>query len=83
MELKLYSRFGTCHNGYYKDFDGITDMQSCLKQCLTEDDCFYVSFVEGKTCIGYKDTYCKLKIESNTNATPHMTYQKIEKGKRC
>ena len=78
--MYLYGRMGACSNGYYKDFDGLLDLQSCFEQCQAEYLCMYVSFMEG-TCKGYGKIDCKLDL-TDKNAKFHRTYQKIQKGKR-
>ena len=91
-EMQLYARMGVCSNGYYKSFDGFTDLTSCLHKCLAEGECLYVSFMDdqkdGKTCKGYKNTNCALNFKGkglsrDVASKRHITYQKIQKGKSC
>ena len=86
--MQLYSRMGNCSNGYYKSFDGFSDLQSCLKKCVAENECLYVSFMDdendGKTCKGYKSTVCNVKFHArrlDVASKGHTTYQKIPKCK--
>lgn len=78
--MQLYSRIGACSNGYYKNFFGVSNLQSCLRRCLNNDICMYVSFTDdgkrNEKCKGYMETACKLDITSKKDA------KKIQIGKR-
>ena len=80
---------GACSDGQRDivTFNGSNDLQLCIKECLKEEDCLYVSFMQGKICNQYTKVQesedCSLVSGSTNEANLHVTFQKIRKGKRC
>ena len=73
---------GHCTAEYYAGWDGIKDLQLCLNQCLSEEQCEYASFYAQHSCSRYKKGgKCQLNTTQFNASELYTTYQKVvQKG---
>ena len=89
MEMEVFGGEGHCSIGYYTGWDNIKDLQSCLNQCLAEDQCKYVSFYEEESCSRYSNFNCGFRSNQFSSSKFYITYQKVQrvpnaqKGRTC
>lgn len=64
---------GFCSSGYYGGWDGkgIDSQGACNEVCLSESQCRYAAFWQGKTCSRYNGVFCW-----KNGDTRHTTYAK-------
>ena len=68
---------GICDNGYYRGWDGkgIESQEACNAVCLSEAQCTYAAWYNGKTCSRYQGKTCNIQSGSS-DWDMHVTYTK-------
>ena len=78
--MALFEEGGHCTVGYYAGHDNIRDLQTCLDQCLAEDECQYVAFYDQESCSRYGNGSCEFKTNKYATSNLYTTYLKVQKG---
>ena len=68
---------GVCDAGYYAGWDGkgIESQEACNAVCLSESQCTYVAYWNGRTCSRYMGKTCNV-LSGAHDEDFHVVYKK-------